>query len=204
MRAAGLAGCHRRRARTTIADLARPPAPHLIGRDFAAPTTNRLWVGDSTSVPTQEGWLYLAILLDAYSRRVVGWAMADHLRAELAADALTMALAARRSGAGLVHHSDRGCQDTPAAYQEALAAQGIAASMSRAGDGDDNAMAGELLHHAEARTRRHAALAAARLTIFAWLEVWYNRQRRHSAPAYRSPVDFEEQHLLLQDLAAKR
>jgi putative transposase len=109
MRAGGLVGCHRhRRARTTITDPAHAPAPNLVARDFAAPAPDRLWLGDITYVPTGEDWLYLAVLLDAYSRRVIGWAMADHLRTELALDALTMALCARRPGANLVHHTDRG------------------------------------------------------------------------------------------------
>src|SRR4051812_21623281 len=135
MRAAGLVGCHRRRrVRTTVADPAQPPAPNLVARDFAAPRVNRLWIGDITYLATREGWLSLAVLLDAHSRRVVGWAMADHLRTELALDALTMALAQRRPGAGLVHHTDRGCQYTAAAYQAALAARGVTVSMSRAGE----------------------------------------------------------------------
>jgi len=111
MRAAGLVGCHRRRrARTTVTDPAHTPAPNLVARDFAAAGPDRLWIGDITSLPTHEGWLYLAVLLDAHSRRVVDWAMADHLRTELALDALTMALRARRPPPGLVHHTDRGCQ----------------------------------------------------------------------------------------------
>jgi len=118
MRAAGLLGCHRRRrARTTTVDPAQTPAPNLVARDFTAAGPDRLWLGDITYLPTGEGWLYLAMLLDAHSRRVVGWAMADHLRTELALDALAMALRARRPGAGLVHHTDRGSQYTAAAYQ---------------------------------------------------------------------------------------
>jgi len=110
MRAAGLVGCHRRRrVRTTVADPTHAPAANLVARDFAAPAPDRLWLGDISYVPTQEGWLYLAVLLDAYSRRVVGWAMADHPRTELALDALAMALQARRPPPGLVHHTDRGC-----------------------------------------------------------------------------------------------
>jgi len=142
MRAAGLAGCHRRhRTRTTVADPAQAPAPNLVARDFAAPGPNRLWIGDITYLPTREGWLYLAVLVDVYSRRVVGWALADHLRTALALDALRMALRARRPGAGLVHHTDRGCQYTAAAYRARLAEHGITVSMSRAGECLDNAMA---------------------------------------------------------------
>ena len=206
MRAAGLVGCHRRRrARTTGADPTRAPAPNLVARDFTAAAPDRLWIGDITFVPTQEGWLYLAVLLDVYSRRVIGWAMADHLRAELALDALAMALHARRPSPGLVHHTDRGGQYTAAAYQDALAARGLVCSMSRAGECLDNAMAESFFSTLKAElvdTRSWATRAVARSAIFEWLEIWYNRQRRHSALAYRAPVAHEEQHLLLlQDLA---
>jgi transposase InsO family protein len=153
---------------------------------------------DITYVPTDEGWLYAAVLLDACSRRVVGWAMADHLRTELALDALTMALARRRPAAGeggLVHHTDRGCQYTAERYQAVLAAHGVRGSMSRAGNCLDNAMAesffatlkGELIDRQRWPTR-----AAARRAIFEWIEVFYNRQRRHSALGYLSPAAFEE------------
>jgi len=142
MRAAGLVGCHRRRrARTTVANPAHAPAPNLVARDFAATAPDRLWFGDITYVATREGWLYLAVLLDAHSRRVVGWAMAEHLRAELALDALAMALRVRRPPPGLVHHTDRGSQYTAVAYRATLAAHGVTASMSRAGDCYDNAVA---------------------------------------------------------------
>jgi len=208
MRTAGLVGCHRRRrARTTVADPAHAPAPNLVARDFAAPAPDRLWIGDITYVPTREGWLYLAVLLDAHSRRVVGWAMADHLRTELALDALHMALRARRPPPGLVHHTDRGCQYAATAYRQALAARGVVASMSRSGDCYDNAMAERFFATLKAEiadAETWPTRAVARTTIFAWIEVWYNRQRRHSALDYRAPVAHEEQRLLLllQDLAA--
>ncbi len=206
MRAANLVGCrHRRRARTTVADPAHTPAPNLVARDFTAPVPDRLWLGDITYVATQEGWLYLAVLLDACSRRVVGWAMAEHLRAELALDALAMALQRRRPAAGLVHHTDRGCQYTAAAYREALAARGITASMSRSGDCYDNAMAESFFATLKAElvdSNAWPTRAAARQAIFAWLEVWYNRQRRHSALAYRSPVSYEDTMLLLSQQVA--
>jgi putative transposase len=206
MRAGGLTGCHRRRrVRTTVADPARRPAPNLVARDFAAPAPNRLWLGDITFVPTAEGWLYLAILLDAHSRRVVGRAMADHLRTELALDALAMALRVRRPPPGLVHHTDRGCQYTAEIYQGALARCGLVCSMSRAGECLDNAMAESFFSTLKtelADRQVWPSRAAARTAIFEWLEVWYNRQRRHSALAYLSPVAFEEDVLLLSDLAA--
>ena len=195
MRAAGIVGCHRRRrARTTVADPGAAPAPNLVARDFAAPTADRLWIGDITYVATHEGWLYLAALLDAHSRRVVGWAMADHLRAELAVDALAMALGARRPAAGLVHHTDRGCQYTAAAYQAALAARGVTVSMSRAGDCYDNAMAESFFATLKAElidTRPWPTRRSARQAIFEWIEVFYNRCRAHSALGYRSPATYE-------------
>ncbi len=206
MRAAGLVGCHRRRrARTTVADPAHAPAPNLVARDFAAAGPNRLWLGDITYVATAEGWLYLAVLLDAHSRRVVGWAMADHLRTELPLDALAMALRARRPTPGLVHHSDRGCQYSATAYQARLAARGMICSMSRSGQCLDNAMAESFFATRKSellRTRPWPTRAAARTAVFEWLEIWYNRQRRHSALGYRSPIAHEEQMLLLHDQVA--
>ena len=197
MRAAALRGCSRRRQRvcTTVTDPTATAAPNLIARTFEASRPNELWVGDITYVPTGEGWLYLATLLDVYSRRIVGWAMAEHLRTELALDALTMALQQRRPPPGqLVHHTDRGCQYTARAYQAVLATHGVICSMSRAGDCYDNALAesffgtlkAELVHGQCWPTRR-----VARLALFEWIEVFYNRQRRHSALGYFSPAQFE-------------
>jgi len=206
MRAAGLVGCHRRRrTRTTIVDPARVPAPNLVARNFTVPTPDRLWLGDITYVATREGWLYLAVLLDAHSRRVIGWAMADHLRAELALDAPAMALDTRRPAPGLVQHTDRGSQYTAVAYQMALAAHGVTASMSRAGDCYDNAVAESFVATLKAElidTRSWPTRAVARSAIFEWLVVWYNRQRRHSALGYRAPVAYEDERLLLSDRVA--
>jgi putative transposase len=156
---------------------------------------NQLWVGDITYIPTGEGWLYLATLLDVYSRRIVGWPMADHLRTELALDALTMALQRRRSLPGqLVHHTDLGCQYTARAYQAVLAAHGVTCSISRAGDCYDNALAESFFGTLKAELvqgQRWPSRRGARLAIFEWIEVFYNRRRRHSALGYRSPVSFE-------------
>ncbi len=146
---------------------------------------------------TAEGWLYLAAVLDGYSRRVVGWAMADHLRAELVVDALAMAVTRRRPGPGLIHHSDRGCQYTSLAFGAALREAGLLPSMGSVGDCYDNAAAEsffatlktELLHRREWPSR-----AAARSAIFEYIEVWYNRQRLHSTLGYASPLAYEEAH----------
>jgi len=198
MRAAGLCGRTRRRVRprTTMVDPTATPAANQVRRQFARTVTNRLWVGDITYIRTGEGWLYLATLLDACSRRIVGWAMADHLRTELALEALRMAVGQRRPRGGeLVHHTDRGCQYTAHGYQVALETWGIICSMSRAGNCYDNAMAesffatlkNELVDRQSWATRQEA-----RQAIFEWIVVFYNRQRRHSALGYRSPVEFEQ------------
>jgi putative transposase len=199
MRQAGLVGCHRRRRqpRTTVADPVATPAPDLLRRDFTPLAPDRVWLADITYVPTGEGWLYLATVLDAFSRRVVGWAMADHLRTELVLGALEMALGARRPAAGLIHHSDRGCQYTSLAFGQRLHAAGHRPSMSRRANCWDNAVAesffatlkGELVDRQPWPTR-----AAARLAIFDYLEGFYNRQRRHSTLGYLSPVAYEVRH----------
>ena len=206
MRAVGLVGCHRRRrVRTTVAEPTHTPAPNLVARGFRAAAPNRLWLGDITYVATREGWLYLAVLLDAHPRRVVGWAMADHLRTALVLDALAMALRARQPTPGLVHHTDRGCRYTAAAYQARLAAHGITCSMSRTGDCLDNAVAESFLATLKAElvdARTWPTRAAARLAIFEWVEVWYHRQRRHSTLGYLTPVARERQVVLLSNQAA--
>lgn len=169
LRAAGIrCGC-RRVARTMVADPVHVPAPSLVARDFAAPAPDRLWIGDITYVPTWEGWRYLAVRLDAHARWVVGWALADHLRAELALDALAMALRGRRPAAGLVHHTDRGRQYTADSYRAARAASGIAASMSRVGDCYDNALAESFFATRKAElvdSHPWPTRAAARVAVF--------------------------------------
>jgi transposase InsO family protein len=194
MRAAGLAGRGPRPSRrTTIPDPAAR-ADDLVRRDFRPAAPDRLWVADITYIRTLEGWLYLAIILDAFSRRVVGWALADHLRTELALDALRMALGARRPTAGLVHHTDRGCQYTAADYGAVLAGHGIAQSLGRPGTCWDNAVAEsffatlklELVDRYTWPTRRRA-----RTAVFEFIEGFYNRQRRHSTLGYLPPAAFE-------------
>ena len=199
MRRAGLRGVHgqRRRVRTTVPDRAATPAPDRVERAFTPAqigAPDRLWLADISYVATLEGWLSLAVVLDGFSRRVVGWALADHLRAALVIDALTMALQARRPAAGLIHHSDRGGQYTSLAFGEQLRAAGLVASMGSVGDADDNAVAeaffsslkSELIDRQSWPTR-----AAARLAIFEYIEVWYNRKRRHSTLGYLPPADYE-------------
>jgi putative transposase len=202
MRQGGLAGCHRRRRRprTTVADPAATPAPNLVQRHFDPLAPDRLWLADITYIPTEEGWLYLAAVLDAFSRRVVGWAMANHLRTELVLDALDLALCQRRPAAGLVHHSDRGCQYTALAFGRRLAEAGLLPSMSRTGDCFDNAVAesffATLKRELVDRPDRAPwpTRAAARQAIFDYVEVFYNRRRRHSTLGYLSPVAYEAAH----------
>jgi len=197
MRDAGIAARRRRRLvpRTTDSTHANPVAPNVLGRDFAADLPDRKWACDITYVrTTDDGWLYVAAVMDLCSRRIVGWAMADHMRAELCLDALGMALDARRPGAGLLHHSDRGVQYTCGGYRAALAEHGVACSMSRTGDCWDNAAMESFwatLKRELVDGQEYATHAEARASIFEYVEVFYNRTRRHSALGYVSPEQFE-------------
>jgi putative transposase len=196
MRGAGLSGCHRRRrrVRTTRRDPLAQPAPDLVQRDFAATAPDQLWVADITAVPTAEDFLYLAVILDVFSRRVVGWSMAEHLRAELVVGALEMAIWNRRPGPGLIHHSDRGCQYTSLLFGQHCAEVGIRCSMGSVGDCYDNAMAESFFATLECELldgRTFRTHAEARTALFEFIEVFYNRRRRHSALGYLSPDAFE-------------
>ena len=198
MRRADLVGvCRRRGARTTRRDETTRPSDDLVHRSFAATGPDRLWVADITYLPTWQGFLYLAVILDAFSRRVVGWAMADHLRADLVLGALEMALWNRRPSAGLVHHSDHGCQYTSLAFGRRCRQAGITLSMGSVGDCYDNAMAESFFATLEcelvarSRWRTHAE---ARMAVFDYLEGFYNPRRRHSALAYLSPAEYERRH----------
>jgi putative transposase len=181
---------------TTDSTHAYPIAPNLLDRQFAVPAVDRVWVSDLTYVPTRAGWLYLAVVIDLASRRVVGWAMRDDLAAELALSALRMALEARRPAPGLLHHADRGVQYACGEYRELLEAHGLRASMSRRGNCWDNAVAEsffatlklELIRGCTWSTREEA-----RRAIFAYIETWYNRRRRHSTLDYLSPTQYEAQ-----------
>lgn len=184
----------RRRRRTTDSQHGLPVAPNLVGRSFTAQAPNRVWAADIKAVWTEEGWLYLAVVLDLFSRKVVGWAMAEHMRAELVLSALKMALWRRRPGPGLVHHSDRGSQYASHAYQDALLAAGILCSMSRKGDCYDNAVAESFFATLETELLAHASWATregARTAIFEYMEGFYNRKRLHSHLGYLSPAEYE-------------
>jgi putative transposase len=200
MRSAGLVGVHRRRRATPRPR--RPfrsatTAPDLVRRDFRASAANRLWVADITDLPTEAGALHLAAIVDAWSRRAVGWSMADHLRAELVVAALDVALNGRRPGPGLVHHSDRGTQYTSVALGTRLVEAGIAPSMGSPGTAYDNALAESFFASLETELIDRSSWkthAEARLAVFEWIEVFYNRVRRHSALGYLSPTEFERRH----------
>jgi transposase InsO family protein len=197
MRLIGIAGCHRRRTqvRTTRRDPTARPAPDLVQRAFVAAMPNELWVSDITYVPTeQEGFLFLAVILDVFSRRVVGWSMAEHLRAELVLAALEMAIWNRHPTAGLIHHSDHGCQYTATAFEERCRALGIQCSMGTTGDCYDNALAESFFATLECELldrRTFQTHEEARSALFAFIESFYNRQRRHSALGYLSPEEYE-------------
>ncbi len=196
MRRAGLQGCIRgRRKRTTRRDLCATPAPDLLKRNFAAAAPNKIWTADITYINTWEGFLYLAFILDIYSRRVVGWSMATHLRTELVVDALEMALWRRNPDVGLIHHTDRGAQYTALSFSKRLEEAGIVASMGRVGSALDNAISEsfvaslkcELLHG-----HRFISQESARTAVFDYIEGFYNQVRRHSSLGYLSPSEYED------------
>jgi len=201
-----LAGVHRRRfVRTTIRDADAEPFPDLVNRDFTAPGPDRLWVADITALPTRAGPCYLASVVDAFSRRVVGWSMATHMRAELVTGALDAAIVHRRPGTDLVHHSDHGSQYTSIAFGRRLRESGIAASMGSVGDCNDNAMAESFFATLETELIDRSVWAnpaEARAAVFEYLEVFYNRIRRHSSLGNLSPEQFEERYRSAPAVAA--
>jgi putative transposase len=195
MREAGISGLQRRkRGRTTVAVPGVRVADDLVERRFGPEQPNLLWIADLTYLRTREGWLYLAAVQDAYSRRIVGWSMADHMRSELVVDALNMAVARRRPAAGLIHHSDQGSQYVSLAFGQAARDAGIARSRGSKGDCYDNAVAEsffatlkkELVHRRSWPTRRGLTGE-----VFEYIEAFYNRVRRHSTLAMLSPADYE-------------
>jgi putative transposase len=199
MREAGLFGCggRRRKARTTLRSHTErtPPAPDLVKRNFTPEAPDRLWVADITYVRTWEGWLYLSFVLDTYSRRIVGWSMANHLKTELVLDALNMSIYNRRPQPGLIHHSDRGSQYTSVEFSSRLREVGLLPSMGSVADAYDNSMAEsfvstlkrELIHRHSWPNRQ-----SARTAIFEYVEGFYNTRRRHSALGHVSPAEYEE------------
>lgn len=184
----------RRFKATTDSKHARPVAENVLARQFTPSAPNVVWAADITYIPTRQGWLYLAVVLDLFSRRVVGWSMHNRLNRSLVLDALKMALRGRSPRPGLIHHSDRGSQYASGDYQGLLQAHQMVCSMSRRGNCWDNApvesffstLKRELVHHRRWQTR-----AAVRAAIFEYIEVWYNRKRRHSSLGYQSPVQYE-------------
>ena len=194
MKAAGIVGVSSRKAaRTTIRDERVRPARDLVDQNFNADKPNRLWVADITYVLTWAGFLYLAVVLDAFSRRIVGWAMGYDLKAQLVLDALNMALTQRRP-VGVIHHSDQGSQYTSIAFSLRCKEAGVRPSMGSVGNAYDNAMCEsffatlecELLDRWKFQTK-----AEARMAIFQFIEGWYNPGRRHSALGYTSPINYE-------------
>jgi putative transposase len=194
MRAMGLAGVSRRKGTITTqrAHDARP-APDLVDRNFTVPGPDQLWVADITYIPTWAGFLYLAVVLDAWSRRVVGWAMTTHLRTELVLDVLNIAITRRRP-TNVIHHSDQGCQYTSIAFGRRCQEMGVRPSMGSVGDAYDNALCESFFATLECELldrRRFQTQAEARLVVFEYLEGWYNPHRRHSALGYESPINHE-------------
>jgi len=197
MRGAHLHGVSRRKQFvTTRRDATAHPAPDLVNRHFQVAGPNQLWVADITYIATGAGFLYLAVVLDAWSRRVVGWAMAAHLRTELVMDALDQALRSRRPQQ-VIHHSDHGCQYTSIAFGLRCREAGVQPSMGSVGDAYDNALCESFFATLECELldrRRFAARAEAQLAVFDYIEGWYNPRRRHSALDYQSPMVYERTH----------
>jgi transposase InsO family protein len=199
MRQAGLRALLAARFRvTTDSKHALPVAQNLLERNFGAPGPNLKWAGDITYLWTGEGWLYFAVVLDLFSRRVVGWSLQASLNRALVVNALQSALGQRHPGPGLLHHSDRGSQYASGEFQAVLSQQGIVCSMSRRGNCWDNAPVESFfgtLKQELVNRRRFATREAARKEVFEYIEVWYNRQRRHSSLGYVSPAEFEQRAL---------
>jgi putative transposase len=197
MRLAGLVGVHRRkRVFTTVRDKDARVSDDLVQRRFLADRPDKLWVADITYVPTWAGFLYLAIVLDTWSRRIVGWAMSTSLRTEVVLDALNMALW-QRQPTNVVHHSDHGCQYTSIAFGLRCKEAGVRPSMGTVGDAFDNAMCESFFGTLECELldrRRFRTQAEARMAVFEYIEGFYNPRRRHSALGYESPISYERKH----------
>ena len=195
MKEEGLAGQRKRRFRvTTDSRHSHPVAPNTLARDFSVSGPNKVWVGDITYIWTREGWLYLAVILDLFSRRIIGWALDSSMDRGLALDALLMALRTRRPDEGLLHHSDRGVQYASGDYQRLLLKHGIDCSMSRKGDCWDNAVAESFFSTLKAeliQENDYVSRDQAKASVFAYLEAFYNTRRLHSVLGYVSPVEYE-------------
>jgi putative transposase len=196
MRESGVAGTSRRKwVRTTRRDPAARPAPDLVDRKFTASAANQLWVADMTYIPTVTGFLYLAVVLDVWSRKIVGWAMSSRLLTQVVLDALTMALDQRRPANGVIHHSDQGCQYTSIEFGKRCRESGVRPSMGSVGDCYDNAMCESFFATLECELLdrvRLANRAEAELAVFDFIEGFYNTHRRHSALGYLAPVTYEQ------------
>lgn len=195
MQDAGLQGKYARRRvpRTTQSDHGEPIAPNRLERDFTASGPDEKWTSDITYIATDEGWLYTAVVMDVFSRNVVGWSTAEHLGSALVEEALRNAITQRRPQTGLLHHSDRGVQYASRSFRGLLAEHGIVCSMSRKGDCYDNAVTESFFGTLKTELdERMSSRSAARRQLFEYIEVFYNRQRRHSALGYVSPVAFEQ------------
>jgi putative transposase len=205
MKQAGIQGVSRRKGvRTTWRGRDAGSAGDLVNRDFTATGPDQLWVADITYIPTWAGFLYLAIVLDVWSRRIVGWAMRTHLKTELVLEALNMALQ-QRGPDGVIHHSDHGCQYTSYAFGKRCEAAGVRPSMGTVGDAYDNAMAEAFFASLECELldrRVFRSHAEARMSVFRYIEGWYNPRRRHSALGYLSPMNFEATHAARLDAPA--
>ena len=195
MRRAGLIPRPLRKFRVTTDSRNTIASPNLLNREFNVPEANRSWVSDITAIPTREGWLYLCVFMDLYSRAIVGWSMSGRMKGELVSEALKMAVERRRPDHSVLVHSDQGAQYTSGEYQRTLKKHGMISSMSRRGNCWDNAVAEsffhslktERTHHEKYRNRTHA-----RLRVFEYIEVFYNRSRRHSSLNYMAPFVYEE------------
>jgi putative transposase len=200
MRQNGLVARPKKRFRvTTNSEHDHPIAPNLLQRNFTANAPDRVWVGDITYVWTREGWMYLAVLIDVYSRRIVGWAMRPYLSRALALEALRRAVELRRPPPGLIHHTDRGCQYASADYRKALDEAGMRCSMSRRGNCLDNAMAESFfatLEHELLRLHLFESRAEALHAVADYIENFYNHERFHSALDYQSPIEYENHELV--------
>jgi putative transposase len=198
MREAGIAGVSRRKfCVTTVRDSAARPAPDLVERNFAASGPNQVWVADITYIPTWIGFLYVAIVIDVWSRKVVGWSMATHLKTEFVVAALDAAVA-QRQPQSVVHHSDHGTQYTSIAFEKRCRQAGVRPSMGSIGDAYDNALCESFFASLECELidrRTFKSHTEGRMAVFQYIEGWYNPRRRHSALDCQSPIDYEQMHL---------